>query len=171
MVEWCKSCKDRGRLSIASRQVDGTPMCEDCFRGREAQGVPIALAQLRLASVEQPQGAQIREGKPMTKQIDWNKVQEERDTGATVTALAEKYSCSDVTICNHTKPGRAVRRNKPGRLEAIAERGSRRPSKNGSGRSGAGFADVLADLRERRAALDTERDALDEAIAALEKVG
>lgn len=56
---WCAPCKDRGRLAIAERQIEGTPMCHECFRGAPSKGAPIALISPLL-----------RKEKPMAKRID-----------------------------------------------------------------------------------------------------
>ncbi len=40
---------------------------------------------------------------PKAADVNWDKVQEERNAGATTTALAEKYGVRTPTICAHTK--------------------------------------------------------------------
>jgi hypothetical protein len=40
----CKPCKDRGRICLAHRIVDGTPMCDECFKGEPSNGVPAFAA-------------------------------------------------------------------------------------------------------------------------------
>ena len=40
----CRPCKDRRRISLAHRIVDGTPMCNECFKGKPSNGVRAELA-------------------------------------------------------------------------------------------------------------------------------
>lgn len=43
---------------------------------------------------------------PKAADVDWGKIQEERNAGATTVALAEKYGVSTPTICAHTRPAK-----------------------------------------------------------------
>lgn len=43
-LEWCKPCRDRGRLSVARHEVAGTHMCDGCFGGKPSSGVRKELA-------------------------------------------------------------------------------------------------------------------------------
>jgi hypothetical protein len=88
---------------------------------------------------------------PAAKQIDWDEVQQERNGGATVTALAEKYGCSVPTVCNHTKSAKNGSSPVP-----RAPRAAKSPA-NGGGK----FAAVVEQMK-------IERDKLDAAIRVLE---
>lgn len=82
----CLVCAGRGIDRAATRGN----ACDDCWR---------ETLKARLTNREAP-----REGKvPTRKQVDWDVVQRERDSGATTTALEDKYGgVSAPTICAHT---------------------------------------------------------------------
>lgn len=83
---------------------------------------------------------------PARKEIDWAKVQKDRDNGMTTTALADKYGCSVATICTRTKPGseavRQARRKPAGKLTEAAAAATTS--------SDSPLASVIADLIAKR---------------------
>jgi hypothetical protein len=90
-VEWCKPCKDRGKLSMAQRIVEGTPMCDECFTGKPSNGVSTELA------AEVFEGRKKREGKGMAKHLDEAKQEAIRKDGAAgmpLVAIAAKHGVS-----------------------------------------------------------------------------
>jgi hypothetical protein len=90
-VQTCGDCHDLGRVVMAVRVVGKTPVCDEHLRQRMGQPA---------IKVEEHKERTM----PRAKEIDWDKVQRDRNQGATTTALAEKYGCSSPTICAHTKP-------------------------------------------------------------------
>ena len=38
MPQACQPCKERGRFAVALRIVEGTPMCDACFTGKDEPG-------------------------------------------------------------------------------------------------------------------------------------
>ncbi len=102
----CKPCKDRGRICLAHRIVDGTPMCNECFAGKPSNGVRTELAAEVLKKKEEGE-AMGRNGKHLG--IDWGKVQEERNGGASAKDLAEKFGCHVSLVHARTRPAKASR--------------------------------------------------------------
>jgi hypothetical protein len=72
------------------------------------------------------------------KQIDWDKVQADRDAGMRIGELEKKYGVSNPTIYKHTKgSGKGMKPVRPGKRS-----------------SPAGFGSAIAELESRRAKLD-----------------
>jgi RuvA, C-terminal domain len=116
--------------------------------------------------------------------IDWAKVQQERNGGTSVADLAEKYGVHITSIYAHTKvavPGSAGRRTTQAAKHAAraTEAETRRTGQSlpaaGAPRSaakvtGGNYDTVLADLREKRERLNMECTRVDAAIEALEAI-
>lgn len=135
-VPTCYPCQQQGNHTPAVMKMNGMFMCRTHANAAAVEdGPPQAIT---------PEDVEVKETKKekkkMALEIDWAKVQQERNDGATVTALAEKYGCSTPTICGHTKPaaggGKRALVKKPGRLSEIADRAAPRARKaNGNGSS------------------------------------
>ena len=88
--------------------------------------------------------------------LDVEAMQRDRDAGMSCVQLAAKYKCHVASVYAHTKAsGKDRRHANPGR-----------PSKGAP----AEIREMIEKLRARRDALADESDALDRAIAALEKI-
>lgn len=149
----CLPCQQQGKHVPATLNVNGMNMC--------AEHAGAAAIETREPDVfEEEPKTEKKERKKMALDIDWAKVQQERNGGASTTELAEKHGCSVPTICGHTKP--ALRNGKTprkvGRLESIAENGG---GKNV--RSSGSIANAIEHMKEKR-------DKLTQAIELLEGI-
>lgn len=97
---------------------------------------------------------------PKAADVDWGKIQEERNAGATTVALAEKYGVSTPTICAHTRPAKKQKSLPP----PPARRGPQRQRGGFDGEKAGGVNEALRILR-------AEHDQIGHAIAALEEIG
>ncbi len=130
-MEWCKPCRDRGRLSVAHHEVAGTMMCDECFEGKPSNGVrPTDL----VAKVLKKKA----EGKTMAKRIDdatKAAIRKDAAEGMNYNAIAKKQGVGWGTVRDaideNGKKGAGGGRPKS---SAAARRG--RPSKSANGNGG-----------------------------------
>jgi hypothetical protein len=161
----CIRCAGGGRDQKATRRFsNGTGICEDCFHEtrKEAPKMPTPAIKWEewIAQRDKRRETESGGGK-VTAQIDWEKVQAERDAGVPVKELKKKYGVSDVTIYTRTHAnGKRQKRTN----ERTNERSSR--SKGGMNHGG-GFNGLLSAELE---SLRKKRDALSEIIAKMEAV-
>jgi transposase-like protein len=151
--KWCKPCKVSGQLGPATRVVvtnnEVVDVCDKHFQQHRESVLP------------SPGGT---EAKPVTANVDWNKVQQERSAGVRVVELAKKYGISDVTIYARTKApdkkalaaGLPTSANlpAPAAKKAGALRKALRPGQPQDAPIGSLIAPELASLKQKRAALD-----------------
>lgn len=170
----CYPCQEQGKRGVpATVKLNRMFMCREHSNAASvAEGPPQAIT---------PEDVEVKETKKEKKKmarkvdVDWQKVQQERNDGATVTALAEKYGCSTPTICGHTKAAagggtRAIAKH-GGRLSQIADRAARSTRKSNAAAGAGGSLDgTIADLKERRDKLVEEGEKLTQAIETLEEI-
>jgi len=92
----CQPCKERGRIAKAHRMVGRTPMCASCFAGKEASGVPVALASaaIALARAARGTGKFRTEEKEMPKRTDEAtkaEVRKDHAAGMGINEIAKKH--------------------------------------------------------------------------------
>jgi hypothetical protein len=147
--QWCRPCKDRGRLAIADVDVEGTPMCDACFRDVPSKGVPIGLVVLH------------RKEKPMPKRIDDQTraaIRKDAADGMNLNQIAAKHSVGwgtarDIVATAAHKIPRIERGGKPAK-----KRNQIIPSPNGAAIIMP--SDGLANLKPTPAMLDALWSAL-----------
>jgi hypothetical protein len=95
-ADWCRDCETRGQKIPATRGTPGgTRLCDLHWRQRTGAKLFVPAA----AKVEKKEIVKM----PARKAVDWGAVQRDRDAGAPVTELVEKYGVSNFTIYAHTK--------------------------------------------------------------------
>jgi hypothetical protein len=162
MPIWCAShLKNNPPEWVRATQFrESQHFCKECLYEKYPETRPAkTLAQMakeafgKPAPIEQAAPAKLLEvefteekAMPARKEIDWAKVQKDRDDGMTTTALAEKYGCSTPTICTRTKPAseavRQARRKPAGKLTEAAAAATTS--------SDSPLASVIADLIAKR---------------------
>ena len=97
----CRDCRDIGVNVTATRILpSGTAVCTDHYRKR--LGMPAATIS---PSPNEKEAAKM----PQPVNIDWAKVQADRDAGMKVAEIAKKYGVHPSTIYLHAKKGNAAR--------------------------------------------------------------
>jgi hypothetical protein len=119
-----------------------------------------------------PEDVEVKEEKTMGRKpadIDWAKVQDERNAGASVEALRKKYNTSWINVKNNTAAP-ASEPPRGGRLTRIADAAtSRQPRKvqTPAKRTGGKYDAVIAELIAK---LTAKRDKLNEVIGVLHEL-
>jgi hypothetical protein len=122
-LEWCMPCKARGRLSIASHEVAGTLMCDECFREKPSKGVKTQLA----AEVLKEK----RKDTTMAKRIDEatrEAIRKDAADGTNLNAIAMKHGVGWGTVRDIVNVSGKTRAAKRGRTAKAATKSS-----NGNG--------------------------------------
>jgi hypothetical protein len=121
----CHDCRCSGQLVAGTYTINGRDFCERHYSAKAGQA-------------PKPKATEVTS----MKQIDWDKVQADRDAGMRIGELEKKYGVSNPTIYKHTKgSGKGMKPVRP----------SVRPGKRSSP---AGFGSAIAELESRRAKLD-----------------
>jgi hypothetical protein len=136
----CKPCSQEGITVPALYVVNGVPMCEPCKRNK----------------MEAPRETKQEEKKEMSKEIDWNRIQNRRSSGELVSKIAKELGVSDATIYNHTK---APNGDVPAKKRGPYKKRESAPSVTTNGT----YEGILADLTAKR-------DDLTAAIEAIKKL-
>lgn len=136
------------------------PDCKPCSDGGMTvpamyvvNGVPMCEP-CRRNKIEAPKEKKTEEKKGMNKEIDWVKIQNRRSSGENVEDMAKELGVTGATIYNHTKPNGTVR---------VSPKVKRQPKVQDVAASNGRYGRILADLT-------SERDGLNAAIAAIEKL-
>jgi hypothetical protein len=109
----CLPHKNRGFTALAHRLVNGTPMCADCFAGKEIAPAPKADEDFPLPAKVQQKADEVRERKTMSKwsHVDLLALQNDRSDGKPVKEIAAKHKVPEWFVHQKTKaPENGARR-------------------------------------------------------------
>jgi hypothetical protein len=103
ITSWCKPCKDRGRLSVARHEVNGTPMCDACLEGKRPRVWPKLAAEVFRsadAGKTKKEGNAMGSGRKGPDEATRAKILKDHADGMSVEAIRKRYDTGWITVKN-----------------------------------------------------------------------